>query len=286
MNSFFKTLLASFLGVLIALVVCMLFSFMLFGSLASSFAEKAVVVPTSAILKINFSEPISEQQVDNPFDISSIAPMVASTGSSMGLLKAINAIDYAATDPAIKLIYINPTNLSAGMTQVEEIRDALLRFRESGKPIISYCENYSQLGYYLSSVSDKIYSHPLGSNELIGVSSSIMFFKDILDKLGVDVQLIRHGKYKSAGEQFINSNISEANREQNQAMVDAIWKNISESICSSRNIDVKEFNNKVDNLQLITANDLKEAGLIDDTIVRDSLLSPLCNLFGVEKEKI
>jgi protease IV len=285
MKNFFKTLLASFLGFFLAIIACSLFSFAVFGSLAASLSEETVMVPESAILKINFTKSIAEQQVEIPFDFSSISPAAASSGASIGLLQVIQAIDYAATDPAIKLIYINPTKISAGMTHVEEVREALLRFRNSGKPIISYCENYTQFGYYLSSVSDKIYTHPMGSNELLGISSSLMFFKDILDKLGVDVQLIRHGKYKSAGEMFVNNQISESNREQNQAMIDALWKNISESVCSSRNIDVNIFNTKINNLEITTANELKKAGLVDDTVTRDSLSSIMCELFGVEKEK-
>lgn len=284
MKHFFQTLLASFIGVFIALFLTFLFMFSMMGSLASSFSSETPVVPDSAILKLSFALPVTEQTAEEPFDFSSISPIPTSgASSSIGLLSVIQAIDNAATDPAIKLLYINPAKLSAGMTQVEEIRDALLRFRTSGKPIIAYCDNYSQFGYYLSSVADKIYMHPMGSNEILGISTSIMFFKDILDKLGIDIQLIRHGKYKAAGEQFIANNISDANREQNQAMLDAIWKNLSESICTSRNIDIKDFNKKVDNLELITPDELLKAGLIDSLITRDKMGERLCGLFGVDK---
>jgi protease-4 len=180
---------------------------------------------------------------------------------------------------------MNPTNMAMENSHMEEFRTALVKFKESGKAIISYCETYSQGGYYLASVADKIYVNPLGGNMLFGLSSSLMFFKGALDKLGVEIQLIRHGKYKSAGEQFVNTNISEANREQNQAMISSLWNTIASGICKSRGIDIKEFNRIVDNLSATEAEDMVKAGLADGTMTRIAMLDELMGLFGVEKDK-
>ncbi len=284
MKSFFKTLFASFCGALIALLICCLLVFSMISSMVSLADTAVATVPTSAILKINFNQQIGEQGMEEPFDLGSIDARL-SKPSQMGIYTAVRAIEYAATDPAIKFIYINPEALSSSLTHVEEVRNALERFRNSGKAIISYCENYSQAGYYLSSVSDKIYVNPEGAVDIHGVSSQIMFFKGILDKLGVDVQLIRHGKYKSAGEQFIASDISAANREQNQAYINSLWNAISSSICASRNIEVKEFNRLIDDLELVSPKDLLKANLVDGLFSREDIVNELCNLFGVEKEE-
>ncbi len=285
MKQFFKTLLASFIGALLALIISGLFMFAILGSLMTLSDTSDPSVPSSAILKLDFEHGVGEQSIEEPFDLSSINKMFGNSSKVIGILPLVNAIDYAATDPAIKFIYINADNANISISKAEEIRDALLRFRQSGKPIIAFSENYTQIGYYLASVADKIYTHPVATSNIIGLSANLMFFKDILNKIGVDVQLIRHGKYKSAGEQFINSDISEANREQNQSMVNSLWKTITESVCSSRGITPEDFNNRVDNLSLTTPEGLLEAKLIDGIIEKDMMSKELCNLFGTEKEE-
>ena len=230
MKGFFKTLLASFLGVFAAMFLGVI---VLVGivSAAGAASETTPVVPDSAILKIGGNLTLAEQSSDGDFD-----PSALFGGGSMnatkqvGILSAIQAIEKAASDPAIKFIYINPSQVNGAISHLEEFRTALVKFKESGKAIISYSETYSQGGYYLASVADKMYVHPYGGNMVFGVSTSLMFLKGALDKLGIEVQLIRHGKYKSAGEQFVNTNISEANREQNQAMITSLWNSISEEI--------------------------------------------------------
>ena len=236
MRQFFKTLLAAFLGTLIALGTCF---FLLIGMIAAFSASETVTVPTSAILKLDFSDPIEEQGRDEIVNFSSMD--LAGT-NSIGILKVLNSIQAAAEDPAIKFIYLNPGEMNIGMAQLEEIRDAFVRFRQCGKPVIAYCDNYSQAGYYLCSVADKIYMNREGMGGMVGLSANIMFFKNILDKIGINVQLIRHGKFKSAAEQFVQQDISNANRLQNQEMLNSVWSSWTEAICQSRGIDPDEFN--------------------------------------------
>lgn len=284
MKGFFKTLLASFLGVFAAMFLGVI---VLVGivSAAGAASETTPVVPDSAILKIGGNLTLAEQSSDGDFD-----PSTLFGGGSMnatkqvGILSAIQAIEKAASDPAIKFIYINPSQVNGTISHLEEFRTALVKFKESGKAIISYSETYSQGGYYLASVADKMYVHPYGGNMVFGVSTSLMFLKGALDKLGIEVQLIRHGKYKSAGEQFVNTNISEANREQNQAMITSLWNSISEEICKSRNLDLKKFNAHVDNLSATQPEEMVAAGMADGIMTRDEMTAELAGLFGVEKE--
>ena len=168
---------------------------------------------------------------------------------------------------------------------MEELRGALERFRTSGKPVIAYGENFSFGGYYLASAADKIYADEFASNNILGVATTIIFLKDILDRFGVEMQLIRHGKYKSAGEQFIASDISEANREQNQAMVDALWQAAAGSICESRGIALSDLDRMVNNLELNTAQDMIEAGLVDELRTVNGMEQELVTLSGAEKLK-
>ncbi len=285
MKSFFKTLFATFIGSSIALMVCFFLFLGIIGSIAAlGSKESSVSVPTSAVLKIDFSQPITERGNEDPFaGLSSLS--FETEQKSMALLPALQAIEKAATDPAIKFLYMNLSSLNTGMAQLEEIRDAVKRFRESGKAVIAYASNYSQGAYYMATAADKIYIQREGNAMIFGIGTRIMFFKDLLDKLGVEVQLIRHGKFKAAAEQFIASNISEANREQNQEMIDSVWETWTTSICESRDISVEEFNSLVDNLKLGNAESLIENKLVDEAVTTQEMTDKLCSLFGVEKEK-
>lgn len=285
MKGFFKTLLASFIGVFAAMFLGVIVLVGIVGA-AGSASEATPTVPESAILKIGENLTLAEQSTDGDFDPSAIiAGGNISSGKQIGILSAIQAIEKAATDPSIKFIYINPSQVNGSISHLEELRSALVKFKESGKAIISFSETYSQGGYYLSSVSDKLYVHPYGGNTMFGVSSSLMFFKGALDKLGIEVQLIRHGKYKSAGEQFVNTNISEANREQNQAMITSLWNSISEDICKSRDMDLNTFNAHINNLSATQPKEMVEAGMADGIMTRDEMVAELAGLFGVEKEE-
>lgn len=285
MKSFLKSLLAAILGTFIALFVCMFLFIGIIGSLAMLGSDDSEpVIPESAILKIDMSKPISERGNEDPFSgISSFSFEPAA--KSVSLYKAVEAIEKAATDPSIKFIYLTVTTVNTGMSQLEEIRNALVKFREAGKPVIAYATNFSQGAYYLATVADKIYIQQDGSAQILGVSTNIMFFKDLLDRLGIEFQLIRHGKFKAAAEQFIANNISEANREQNQEMIDSIWDTWTEAICNSREISKEKFNNLVDNLKIGNAQSLLENNLVDETVTYKTIGDKLCTLFGVEKEK-
>lgn len=283
MKNFLKIIGGTFIGSLLAMV---LGTFILIGVISSiaSIAETTTpTVPDSAILGIDFANTITEQALDDPF--SAISPMSKVTSKTTSILDFIQTIDKAATDPSIKFIYMNLNNLSAGVTHIEEIRAALKRFHESGKAIISYADNYSQAGYYLASVSDKIYLNPAGSAALTGLSVNTLFFKDLMDKMGIEVQLIRHGKFKAAAEQFISNKMSDENREQLQAYLNAVWNTWTEDIASSRRIPIARINEITSNLELNSAQKALEAGLVDGLLYNDEINDTLTHLFGVKDEK-
>ena len=279
---FLKSLLAAILGSFIALGLLFLLTIGMIGALMP--AEETVTVAPSSILKIDLGASIGEQTVSDPLDFSSFVPYAGST-SSIGILDAVKAIDYAATDPAIKFIYLTNCGASNSIAYLEELRSALERFRTSGKPVIAYGDNFSFGSYYLASVADKIYADEFAMNNILGVSTTIIFLKDILDRFGVEMQLIRHGKYKSAGEQFIASDISDANREQNQAMVDALWDAAAVSICKSREISPEDLDRMVNNLELNTAQDMVDAGLVDGLLTVNGIEQELVTLSGAKNLK-
>ena len=230
------------------------------------------------VLKIDFKNPIAERKTGgSSLDVMSI---VQGTPNSVTLLSYINAIDAAAEDKTIGMIYMTPENISAGVSQVEEIRAALERFRKSGKPVIAYCENFSNMSYYLASVADKIILDPASESMITGVGSQMIFLKDLLDALGVDVQLIRHGKYKSAGEMFVRNSASPENRLQNEALLNSIWNTISGQIAASRGISQKEFNEWVENLEMCHPEEYKAKGLIDEIWYKDQVDKYLCQQNG------
>ena len=282
MNNFWKIFLAALLGCLVALG---LIFFMFMGSVTAAIAGgsgKATVVPPQSILKIDFSTPISERG-QNSFSVRNISSFSMEEG--MPLLTAIKAVDKAAADPGVKFIYLNTDKMGMNITCAEEFRQALSRFRESGKPIIAYANSYDNMSYYLASVADKVIINPYGEAMLTGVSSSLTFYKDLLDKLGVDIQLIRHGKYKAAGETYTQNHLTDENREQNQVLVNSTWATVTEEIAASRDFSAEDLNGWIDNLELLDAESLLEKGIVDQAMYKDELEDYLCTLFDVEEAK-
>ena len=240
-----------------------------------AFAGKAKV------LKIDFKNPIAERNTGgSQFDIMSL---VQGTPNTVTLLTYVQAIDAAAEDKNIGMIYMTPENISAGTAQMEEIRAALERFKKSGKPIVAYCENLGNGSYYMASVADKVILDPASESMINGVGSQMIFLKDLFDALGVDVQLIRHGKYKAAGEMYTRSSASPENRLQTEVMINSIWNTMSSEIAASRGFTQEEFNEWIENLEVIHASEFKEKGLVDETWYKDEVDKYLCEQNGVKK---
>ena len=281
MKQFFKMTLAVVCGLFIASIISGLISLLILSSIAA-LGESVPAVPSKAMLTVNLSSlSITEQQTpSNPLE------MIGSDSGmpqQLAILDAVNAINNAAEDPRISFIYLR----SDGATQItacEELRKALARFRTSGKAVVSYIEAPTTLSYYLASVADKVYmTSNLGTLiNINGVSSQMVYLKDLLDKLGVNVQLIRHGKYKSAGEPYIRSTPSAEALEQTRAMVNSMWGVIAEEISASRGISVDALNSAIDNLKLASPEDMLAEGLVDGLLSREQLYNKVADLYVAE----
>ena len=281
MKSFFKTVLAVIVGFLI---LSLLGLFMLSG-LAASAGSSEPVMPREGVLVMDMSKvTITEQRQE--MDPRSLL-QGGSTDASIGLWDAVQAINAAAKDPAVKYIYLKPDGNASDLAIVQELRKALANFRASGKAIVAYTENPTTGAYYLASVADKIFmtSYPGGSPMIVGVNTQLIFLKDLLDKLGVNVQLIRHGKYKSAGEMFIRNSASPENLEQNQVMVNSMWKALSAEIAESRGISVEKLDADINNLTLCLPEDFLREGYVDALYTGEELRDKLADLAVVDSYK-
>ena len=269
--------LAAIVGFLVVNVVLLFFSFALLGSLAA-LGSSQPVMPRTAVLTLDMSRTaVSEQTTE----LDPISQIQGNDISVIGIWDAIQAIDAAAADPAIKYMYLKPDRASGGIAELEELRTAIDNFRKSGKAVISYMENPSTPGYYLATASDKIYmsAYEGSMNMIAGLSSQMIFLKDILDKLGINVQLIRHGKYKSAGEMYVRNASSPENLKQNRELLDAIWGNWTETIASAREMSQDKFNALIDGLELNFAEDFLENGLVDELVTSDQMKQKLSDFF-------
>lgn len=278
MKDFLKITLAVIVGCLILGIVKSLLLFGFLGTV-SLFGSQEPAMPSSAILRIDLSTVQIAEQTEETNILTAIS---GSQTHTIGILDAVRAIDAAAADPAIKYIYLKPDMVTGGMAEIEELRKALSDFRKSGKAVIAYMENPTNAGYYLASSADKIYMtpHAGGMNMITGISSQMFFLKDILARLGVNVQLIRHGKYKSAGEMFVRNEASPENLAQNKELIESIWKAWTADIASSRGISAESLNSAIDNLELNFPQDYVDAGLVDELLTLDELETRLTEFFN------
>lgn len=280
MKKFLKMMLAVICGVLILRVLGLL----IIGIIASS-GSKTVPIPSQGLLKVDMSKIALSEQADavNPFAGGGGAANI----TPVGIYQAMRAVEMAAEDPAVKGIYLKPDNLSTGIAQLQEFRSALAKFRQSGKPIVAYTENPTTGSYYLASVADKVYmtSSQGGTPTFTGLSTQLIFLGDLLDRLGIKVQLIRHGKYKSAGEMYIRSSASAENLLQNQVFIDALWKSMVGEMAASRGLTPDDINFAIDDLRLCLPQDFVEYGLVDETLTRAQLEDKLAVLSQVEDFK-
>ena len=274
MKTFFKNILSTIIGMVSVVIVIVLLSI---GMIAIISSEDEVVVKDNSILKIDFSNTsVVERTSKNPFGKLNLSGEV---GKTIALKEVLDNLEKAKTDDNIKAIYINTSIVNAGLSQTEEIRNKLLEFRKTGKPIIAYSEVYSQLAYYLASVSNNIYLNPVG----IGFSISQIFFKGLLEKLDIDMQIIRHGKFKSAVEPFTLDKMSAANREQMTLFLSSIANNIMDSIASQRGLTLSEIQKHANNLSLENAKSCQDLNYVDALLYQDQIEDSLLAISKSEK---
>ena len=270
--NFVKTFLAGLLAVVVGtFLVFFLWIFILLGIAGSM--DKSVAVHSESILKIDFSEVLTDAPSSDP--LAGIDLMTLQTTRQLPLLKALRAIEAAAADSRIKGIYLrmNGEGGVTGSALLEELREALLEFKQSGKFVVAYNETYSQGQYYLASVADKIYLQPEGGMDWSGMASNVMFYKGLLDKLDLRAEVFRPTacKYKSAVEPFILNKMSPANREQMQELVNSMWGTVSGAVCESRGIDSVQMRRITDNLQVTLPEEALQYGFVDSLVYEDQM---------------
>ncbi|REH00319.1 signal peptide peptidase SppA [Flavobacterium aquicola] len=276
-----------FLGNVMATIIGIFVFFMLFffgivliGALFGGEAE-GVEVKSSSVIELNL-EDISNDYAGKYKD-----PWmdVFSEKKNIGLTDIINAIAVAKTDSDIKGISILNQNSSLGLAQSKELREALDDFKKSGKFVMAYANDYSQRDYYLNSVANTIYLNPAGDLDFKGLSTEIMFFKDLQEKSGVKMEVIRHGKYKSAVEPFLENKMSDANREQTTALLNSVWSSVLADISTSRHISVAKLNEIATGLLARTPEMAKANKLIDIVAYEDVYHQAIKNVLKVAKDE-
>lgn len=254
------------------------------GAMASSFGEQKKVIKEQSVLEINLGLEISDRTVDDPFTnlLNS-----ETGGETVGLDRIIAVLKSAKKSDKIKGIYLNTSYFGAGFATLEEIRNALLDFKESGKFIYAYSEFYSEPSYYLASTADSIFLNPSGNFFFNGLSNQSAFIKDLLQNVGVEMQVLKVGKFKGATETFTEEQLSENNRHQTQVFINSIYENYLKNVSKSRNITIDNLKLIADELQIKLPIDAVEKGLIDKLAYEDEIHSAIKRKLEIkEKEKI
>lgn len=279
MKSFLKYTLATIAGILVLNFLGFILLLIIVGAASSS---EEPTVEANSVLMARFNTPVVDRTNDNPF--SQFTSGSFAMDGSMGLDQVLKDIDKAKNDDNISGIFMDLSGVPIGMASLEEIRNALLDFKESGKFILSHADMYTQKSYYLASVADKIYLTPTGEMEFKGLTARVLLFKRALDKYGIDMQVVRHGTFKSAVEPFLTDKMSDANKEQLNAMISTVWGQMIDGISEARGISAEELNKYADDLSVAFDDQALEKGMIDGLKYYDEVLDELRELTLTEED--
>lgn len=283
--NFIKTFLAGLLAFVVGSFLFFFLWIVILVGIAGSM-EKSVVVHPSSILKIDFSETLTDSPSTDP--LGAIDLMTMRTKRNIPLFKALRAVEAARDDERIKGIYLrlNGGGGVEGMALLEELREAIAEFKTSGKFVVAYNETYSQGQYYFASVADSIYMQPQGGMEWTGLAMNTMFYKGLFDKLDLKAEVFRPTacKYKSAVEPYITDKMSPANREQSQELVNSIWNTLAQTVAEARGIDVAKLDRIADRLEVSLADEALEHGFVDGLLFEDQMNDVFAEL-GVETNR-
>ncbi len=282
MSKFFKYFLAVVLGSLVSAFFFLVGIFMFIGILASS-GSKEISVKDNTILVLELNTPINERAVEDP--LSELMSGLSGQQNPIGLNQILASIKKAKNDDRIKGIYLESGLMTAGYATIEEIRNALLDFRESGKFVYSYAPIYTQRSYYLASAGDKIFLNPTGMLEFKGLSSVHTFFKGTLEKLGVEMQVFKHGEFKSAVEPFLLESMSDAARLQAQTYINSMWNHMLVKMSESRGVSAESLNQTANLMPMFREDSvLLASGLIDGFKYKDEIIDMLKELTGTAQK--
>ncbi len=286
MKEFFKYVLATIVGIFAVSVIGFILFAMIIGAIISS-AEKQVTVENNSMLLLDLSRQIVDRAPNDPFEDLDI-PMFSQV-KTLGLDDIFTSLENAATDDRIKGVYLKLSMFNGGMASAEEIRNALIAFKSKcDKPVYAHAEQYmmDQKSYYLATVADKIVIHPEVSVDFRGLGGEMMFFKNALKKIGVEMQIVRHGKFKAAVEPFMLDKMSAENREQQLTYMGSLWNHMLKGISEKRNISVEKLNVLADEVQTFNkGKKAVESGLVDEVKYKDEVLDDLREITGIAGTK-
>ena len=274
--NFFKIMFASMLGTLLTIFILMVVSIGIIAGIIAAASTPVETVSSNTVLQLTLDNTILDREPGMPLFVDITGPEKIN-----GLTDIIRNIKKAKQDDNIKGIYLDLTDIPAGITTVSEIREALLDFKSSGKFIYAYSNMLSQKAYYLATAADKIYLNPEGAILFKGINSELMFIKGTLEKVGIKVQVIRHGKFKAATEPFFLDKMSPENRKQITELITDVWDQMLLGISESRGVSKTDLNNLADSLKISSAEDAYQNRLIDSTIYMDQFLTILRSKLGI-----
>lgn len=279
MKDFFKNVLATVLGIFLFIGITIAFFIIsLIGTIASS--SSTVEVKDNSVLVLNLQGQITEQGMDDPFN-----GLLGDVTASAGLNDILQSIDKAKSNDKIKGIYIETGILSADYATLQEIRSKLLDFKKSKKWVVTYADTYSQGGYYLASVADKIYLNPQGHVDWHGIGSQPEYYKDMLAKVGVRMEIVKVGTYKSATETFSEDHMSDANREQVSKYITGIWTNVTSDVSKSRGVSVQALNEYADSVLMFQeAKSLVQKKVVDELLYADQVKAAIKKRLGLDAD--
>jgi len=283
MKQFFKFALSSLLGALVAGIILIAGAFLFIMALVAVGSDKTVDVQPNSVLRIAFTSPIAERTPNNP--LSGLSFLGIDGDKSLGLNDILANIKKAKADENIKGIFLDESTMSGGQATTEEVRNALIDFKKSGKFIIAYSEVYSQGFYYLASVADKVYINPKGIFDFSGFSSQITFLKGALDKLGIEAQIIKVGTYKSAVEPYFLTKMSPANREQVNSYLGSLYTHFLDGISKSRNVNSDSLRAIANELKIRLPEDALKYKLVDGLKYKDEILDELRQRTGTDSKQ-
>ncbi|MBR6602155.1 MAG: signal peptide peptidase SppA [Bacteroidaceae bacterium] len=279
MKDFLKYTLASIVGLMACTIIITIISIVSIVGIAAS-SDTTTTVSENSLFKLELKGEVTERMIDNPF-----ASLMSEEQTALGLNDVLSSIQKAAENEHIKGIYLEAGGIMANPASIEEIRNALVRFKQTGKFVVAYGDNYTESDYYICSVADKIILNPQGMVDWHGLASQTIYFKDLLAQLGVDMEVFKVGTYKSAVEPYTSMEMSDENREQITAYITSIWDNMVDGVSLSRGISAKQLNEYADRyIAFEGAEASLTAGLVDTLLYMDGTKSYLKQLMDTEED--
>lgn len=282
MRNFFASLFGALIGIFLAFfLVFIIIVGIVSNAVRTVKEEKITTVNSPSVLEIRLNHPLNERTLAKPFNFRLDGDEERIFTETSGLNDILADIDHASKDDAIKGIFLNLSDIPAGIANIETIRRALEKFKSSGKFVMAYSMAYTQKSYYMASVADKVYLYPEGEIWWKGLSAQVMFYKKALDKLGIQIQVFRHGRYKSFVEPFVLDKMSPDNRLQTKMFISSIWGDMLSDISASRHIEVPSLNKLADSMTIRSAREAAEHRFVDTLLYPDQVLDKLKSKLGV-----